>query len=135
MGVDLHIRIETQRPSEKWCIAFEALDYECHSRRAEAIIIGGNGSPLAWSKEDSLGFDFGIPDNSPYYALSGDEYVPFSWAPWPLVLERAARLPMDKLAAQETSDWGLLEWVETVDRWRIVQGFAPEQVRAICGHW
>lgn len=135
MGVDLHIRVETQRPGEKWCIAFEALDYTMHSRRAEAILIGGRGGPLAWTKDDSLGFDFGIPDNSPYYAISGDEYVPFSWAPWPLVLERAARLPMDKLAAQETSDWGLLEWVETVDRWRIEQGFTPEQVRAICGHW
>lgn len=135
MGVTVHIRIETQRPGEKWCIALEALDYECHSRRTEAILIGSRGKPLVLDEAESLGFSFGIPDNSPYYALSGDEYVPFSWAPWPLVLERAGRLPVDKLVAQDAHDKGLLEWIATVDAWRTGQGLEPSQVRAICGHW
>lgn len=135
MGVDLHIRVETRRPGEKWCIAFEAIDFRRHSRRTEAMLIGRHGGRFHWPPGHSLGFDFGIPNDSPYYALSGDEYVPFSWAPWPLVLGRAGRFPTERAEAADLLDTGLLEWVQTVDAWRRENGFEPEQVRAICGHW
>ena len=134
MGVNLHIRLETRRPGEKWCIASEAVDYSAHSRSIESMLIGMSGQrDRGAGASESLGFTFNIPSDSPYYAISGDEYVPFSWAPWPLVMDR-----LEWLAAEVSrEDWGhsLLDWVREVDAWRLAQGFDATQVRAICGHW